>query len=179
MSFHICAGLLILSKVSIMRKIKSFMSCKLTRKTIVLGIQFSWKYFYETILWKNLKNNISSDNNIMKIVRTISKVNILLDNATNLSLYCDPKILIFYRYYNNSFISETKDLFDRSFDDGQLLMWFDVNCCLYNIITSTWYLFKKTCITMIRINTNRSILHMQSNLDVYDNILRNIIPLRL
>ena len=98
MSFHICARLLILSKVSIMRKIKSFISCKLTRKTIVLGIQFSWKYFYETILWKNLRNTISSDNNIMNIGRTISKVNILLDNATNLSLYCDPKILIFYQY---------------------------------------------------------------------------------
>ena len=98
MSFHICARLLILSKVSIMRKIKFFISCKLTRKTIVLGIQFSWKYFYETILWKNLRNTISSDNNIMKIGRTISKVNIWLENGTNLSLYCDPRILIFYWY---------------------------------------------------------------------------------
>ena len=176
MSFHICARLLILSKVSIMRKIKSFISCKLTRKTIVLGIQFSWKYFYETILWKNLRNTISSDNNIMKIVRTISQVNIWLDNALNLLWSQNFDILLIF---NNSFISVTRDLFDGSFDDGQLLLWFDVNCCLYNNIISTWYLFKKTCITMIRINTNRSILHMQSNLDVYDNILRNIIPLGL
>ena len=128
MSFHICAGLLILSKVSIMRKIKSFMSCKLTRKTIVLGIQFSWKYFYETILWKNLRNTISSDNNIMKIVRTISKVNILLDNAFNLLWSQNFDILLIF---NNSFISVTRDLFDGSFDDGQRLLWFDVNCCLY------------------------------------------------
>ena len=128
MSFHICARLLILSKVSIMRKIKSFISCKLTRKTIVLGIHFSWKYFYETILWKNLRNTISSDNNIMKIVRTISKVNIWLDNALNLLWSQNFDTLLIF---NNSFIYVTRDLFDGSFDNGQLLLWFDVNRCLY------------------------------------------------